>query len=557
MIFDRNLLQNGPWQELERNVARFLMHGGWTDVKVVGRSGDGGADVIALDKGNRRWVFQCKHTTRAAIGTEAITEVRKAGRLYEADALCVVTSRPPTKTFDNELKRLQAGGLEIYHLGPARLLEQVEEIDDYILGRPLPRPYQEQAVEAVRNALIDSGKAQLVLATGLGKTVVMAEVVDDLLNDGLLGEGRVLVIAHTIPLINQLLLSFWRQIPKSISTHRLGANERPTSYDGLTFAMIQTLSNIEDLPSFDLVIVDEAHHIGAPDYSKTIERLAPKKILGVTATPWRADGYNIDYWLGPPVFSMGIKEGLEQGYLSNVDYRIMVDDLDWDMVRETSEYGYTIQQLNKRLLIPTRDQKAIDIIKEVFLSEGRRRGIIFSPSQVHAQSFASDLRRNGFRAAAVVSETPPIERFKLIGQFAAGHLDFLCVVDIFNEGIDVPDVDLLVFLRVTHSRRIFVQQLGRGLRLGEDKDKVIVLDFAADVRRVHAAMDITHVDLDEVERVPIPHAMIHFNNHSMERFFYEWISDLGNIQDKNEDDLVTLPILDPTKINFPPEVDKP
>jgi len=555
MIFNSHLLKFGPWQEFERNFARLLLYGGWKDVKVVGRSGDGGADVLALDPYNRRWVFQCKFTSRNGVGPEAIQEVRRAGRLYEADALSVVTSQIPNRTFFNELKRLHDLDLDIYHIGPEKLYEQVEKLPDYIPGRPTLRGYQDDAADAVRNAILETGQAQLVLATGLGKTVIMAEVVNDLLNDELLGDGRVLVIAHTVPLVNQLLTSFWKQLPKSVSTHRLAGGEKPGNFEGITFATIQTLTNLAELPAFDLVIVDEAHHLGASEYAKTVERLGSPRILGVTATPWRADGYSIDYWLGPPVFSMGIKEGLEQGYLSDVDYRIMVDDLDWEMVRQASAYGYTIQQLNKRLLIPTRDQKAIDIIRDTFVNEDRGRCIVFSPSQVHAVSFASDLRKNGFRAAAVVTDTPPIERFKLISQFAAGQLDFLCVVDIFNEGIDVPDVDLLVFLRVTHSRRIFVQQLGRGLRLGEGKDKVIVLDFAADVRRVHAAMDIASIDPDEVERLSMSHALIQFANKSMGRFFYEWIMDLGNIQDLEDDDLVTLPILDPDHFDFPAEVD--
>lgn len=555
MIFNHHLLKFGPWQEFERNFARLLLYGGWKDVKVVGRSGDGGADVLALDPYNRRWVFQCKFTSRNGVGAEAIHEVRRAGKLYEADALSVVTSQVPTRAFFNELKRLHELDLDIYHIGPEKLYEQVEKLPDYIPNRPTLRGYQENAVDAVRNALLDTGQAQLILATGLGKTVVMAEVVNDLLADELLGDGRVLVIAHTVPLVNQLLTSFWKQLPKTVSTHRLAGGEKPGNYEGITFATIQTLANMTELPIFDLVIVDEAHHLGAPEYAKTVERLEAPRILGVTATPWRADGYSIDHWLGPPVFSMGIKDGLEQGYLSDIDYRIMVDDLDWEMVRQASAFGYTIQQLNKRLLIPHRDQKAINIIRETFQQEDRKRGLVFSPSQVHAISFASDLRKNGYRAAAVVTDTPPIDRFKLISQFAAGHLDFLCVVDIFNEGIDVPDVDLLVFMRVTHSRRIFVQQLGRGLRLGDDKDKVVVLDFAADVRRVHAAMDIAAVNPDEVERLPMHHALIQFANRSMGKFFYEWIMDLGNIQDYEENDLVTLPILDPDQFDFPPEVD--
>lgn len=554
-IFDEKNLKYGPWQEFERNTARLLLQIGWKDVRIVGRSGDGGADVLAVHPSGKIWIFQCKFTTRQSTGKEAIEEVRNAGKLYGADVLCVVTSQSPTRKFFIELKRLQALGLPIHHIGPESLKSTSQKAPLFPPGRFELREYQIDALESLRHALLETGRGQLVLATGLGKTVIVAELVADLLTDSLLGEGRILILAHTVPLVTQLLLNFWRHLPKTIPTHRLAAGEKPHSFEGITFATVQSFSNLERFPYFDLVIIDEAHHLGAPEYRKTIERLDAPKLLGVTATPWRADGVSIDYWLGPPVFRMGIKEGLAQGFLSDVDYKIFVDSIDWRFVAESSRYGYTISQLNKKLLIPTRDEEAIKEIRRIFDIEDRQRGLVFSPSQIHARSFASDLRRSGFRAAALTSDDSQIERYKLIGEFASGKLEFLCVVDIFNEGIDVPDVDLLVFLRVTHSRRIFVQQLGRGLRVTETKRNVIVLDFAADVRRIHAALDLASEDNEIIERLLLSHAHVGFTDKSLGSFFYEWIADIGNIQDYEEDDVVNLPIVDANQINFPEPLD--
>ncbi|AXH00606.1 DEAD/DEAH box helicase family protein [Deinococcus wulumuqiensis] len=554
-IHDTSTFRHWTWQEFERNVARLLMLAGWKDVRVVGRSGDGGADVLAVDGHSQRWIFQCKHT-RSGVGREAIEEVRAAGQLYGAHQLCVVTSEVPTRGFTSEIERLKRSGLSIHHMGPGDLVAAYKRAPDYMPSRPQLRPYQQQAVENARNALLELGHALVVLATGLGKTVVMSEVVADLLRDGLLGEGRILVLAHTVPLVNQLLTSFWRVLPKDIPTHRLGDSERPLDFSGITFATVQTLQklNIERLPTFDLVIVDEAHRVGAPGYAEVIERLGAPRLMGVTATPWRPDGGSIEQWFGPPVFQMGIKEGLAQGYLSEVDYRILLDGIDWNMVQEESVLGYSVQQLNKRLLIPTRDQHAIDIIRQTWEQTGRRRGIVFSPSQTHARHFAADLRANAFKADALVSDNTPVERFITLSRFAAGELDFLCVVDVFNEGIDVPDVDLLVFLRVTHSRRIFIQQLGRGLRLGAGKDKVVVLDFAADVRRIHAAIELDNsAERGEVETLSLSRAAVNFSDRSLDSFFTEWIADLGNIQNYEPEDMVHLPILDPTRFNFPEE----
>lgn len=551
-IFNEFILKYGPWQEFERNTARLLMHKGWRDVRIVGRKGDGGADVLATNSYGKVWIFQCKFSTKTAVKKEVIDEIRNAGKLYNADVLCIVTSQKPTQKFIAELKRLTGLGLQIHHIGPDQLLTYSNNASLYTKDRLKLREYQEEALGLLREALLETGKAQLILATGLGKTVIIAQLVDDLLKDGLLGENRILVLAHTVPLVNQLLQNFWRHLPKTIPTHRWSGGEKPSFFDGITFATVQSLYNTSELPYFDLVIIDEAHHLGAPDYSAVVERLDASKVVGVTATPWRSDGVSIDHWLGPPVYQMGIKEGLANGFLSEVDYRIFVDNIDWNLVSEVSQFGYTIRQLNKKLLIPTRDEEAIRQIRNVCERENRKRGLIFSPSKVHAKTFASDLRSAGFTAASLTSDDDQIQRFKLISEFAAGRLEFLCVVDIFNEGIDVPDVDILVFLRVTHSRRIFIQQLGRGLRINPDKTNLIVLDFAADVRRIHAALDLTSVPDDElIERLLLSHAQVTFRDKSMGNFFYEWIADLGNIQDYDDEDLVQLPILDVEQMNFP------
>ena len=255
---------------------------------------------------------------------------------------------------------------------------------------------------------------------------------------------------------------------------------------------------------------------------------------------------------------MGIKEGLEGGWLSDVKYRIMVDNLNWEAIKDQSVYGYSVTELNKRLFIPLRDEEVAKRIVDAFTSESRRKGLVFCPSKIHARQFASILRRFGVKAKSLTSEDDRITKFKRMSMFAAGQLQFLCVVDIFNEGIDVPDVDFMAFMRVTHSRRIFVQQLGRGLRVSSTKHDVTVLDFAADVRRIHAALDLSsgpvEADDSDIENLNPTHSLVSFSDRSLGRFFYEWIADVGNLQDLDDDDMVTLPfITDEMQINFPRE----
>jgi superfamily II DNA or RNA helicase len=282
-------------------------------------------------------------------------------------------------------------------------------------------------------------------------------------------------------------------------------------------------------------------------FRKTIHELNPPMLGGVTATPWRGDGYDIDEILGPALVKIGIAEGLQQGFLSNVDYRLLADNLDWEAVQEMSQHKYSLSQLNKRLIIPTRDEEAARVAKRVFDEERRRAGIVFSPTIIHARSFAAMLRRYGFRAEALSSETDSRERDMLMSRFRAGQLDFVTTVDLFNEGVDVPDVDMLIFLRATHSRRIFVQQLGRGLRVSPGKSKVVVLDFVTDLRRIAEVVDLDRaVGGSDIEHLGVGSRIIQFHDASAGSFLREWMLDQASLFLRDGDPELELP-----EINYP------
>src|SRR5579871_1107743 len=193
-IFNEDLLQFGPWQEFERNTARLLLHAGWKNPQIVGRTGDGGADVLAIDNQGRLWLFQCKFSRRSAPTEEAIEEIKRAGKIYSADHLCVVTARKPTKGFLAEMSRLKRMKFPIAHYGPEDLLRAAESVSQNPPTKIDLRDYQILSVEKLREAVLETGRGMLVLATGLGKSVVMAELVTDLLADDLLEEGRILVL---------------------------------------------------------------------------------------------------------------------------------------------------------------------------------------------------------------------------------------------------------------------------------------------------------------------------------------------------------------------------
>ena len=541
---ERRLLQ-GPWQAFERDIARLLVHSGFDDVRLVGGSGDQGADVLGVRRGEL-WVWQCKFTTSSAPPRGAIQEVINAGRFYLADRLAVATSRAPGEGFNLEKARHTQTGLKLQVADPAKLLSLAQSAPEYAPTRKELRPYQIEAVESITDALLSVGRAQMVMATGLGKTVVMAELVASLFTGGHLPNGRVLVLAHTRELIAQLNRNFWFQLPKWVRTHQLCDGEVPPYWDGVTFATVQSASSLLDtLPTFDLVIVDEAHHIGAQTFRRVIDEIRPTYLAGATATPWRGDGYDIDEMLGRAVVRLGIAEGLSRGFLSEVDYRLLADNLDWDVVQEISRHGYSLHQLNRSLIIPTRDEHAATIVKETFDSQKRRGAIVYSPTISHAKFFAGALRQFGLRAESISSEMTFRERDALLSRFRAGQLDAIVTVDLFNEGVDVPDVDLVVFMRVTHNRRIFVQQLGRGLRISPEKDRVIVLDFVTDLRRVAAVVDLdSAVRGGEIESIGLGGRLFQFRDASAGGFLREWILDQASLIERETDASLELPQFD-------------
>jgi superfamily II DNA or RNA helicase len=546
-FLSENRLMFGPWQAFERDIARLMMAHNFNDVRLIGGSGDHGGDILAIKEGEV-WVVQCKHTTTSAPTRQAISEVVSAAQHYNADRMLIAVSRPLNDPFLAELDRYERLGLKVDVLEPTNLKNFMESALEYSPTKKTLREYQSSVASKFRDALIDTGRAQVIMATGLGKTIVMADVVDSLYQDNRLKNGRVLLLAHTNPIVKQLHYNFWHQLPKWIHTHQLCDGEQPSDWEGITFATVQSaIARQASLPIFDLVLVDEAHHVGAATFRETIDFLKPPMLGGMTATPWRGDGFDIDEILGPPIARLGIAEGLRQGFLSEVDYRLLADNIDWQMVRDISKHQYSLNQLNRRLILPTRDEKAVAYIKKIFREEDRQSAIVFSPSIDHAEHFAKMLRRFNFRAQALNSHQPPRDQGRILLDFQSGNIQVVTTVDMFNEGVDVPDVDLLIFMRATHSRRIFVQQLGRGLRLSPGKDRVVVLDFVSDLRRLQEVLHLDRLTRENrIEHLGLGKRLIEFEDKSAGKFLYEWVLDQASLESNLGESR-----LDSPKFDFP------
>lgn len=546
VFLDSRRLLNGSWRAFERDVGRLLLQNAFVDVRIVGGSGDRGADVLGVKDG-KLWVVQCKFTSDSYPDAHAADEVVEAARYYEADRLAIATSRPFGPALKSAIERWSKLGIRIESLPPAALVEMTRRSPEYPRTRRDLRDYQDDCVRDLAAALRETGRGQLVLATGLGKTVVMAETTAQLLRDGVIDSRQVLVLADKRELVEQLQREFWQQLPKDVPTHLLVGGEDPTFWDGITFATVQSvLPRLDSLPRFGLIWVDEAHHIGSESFRRVIDRLGAPMVGGATATPWRGDRFDIDTVLGHPVAQIGIDVGLRRGFLCEADYRLLADNIDWDFVRRQSRNEYSIKELNTKLLIPMRDDEAARVIADTFKRESRRSVIVFCASVEHAGVFAAMLRLYGFRCAAITGEMDARERDKTMAAFRKGSLDAVTTVDIFNEGVDVPDVDMLAFMRVTHSRRIFVQQLGRGLRIAPNKSKVIVLDFVSDLRRISEVVELQRSIAGDVESLEMIERVVQFSDRGAGHFMLEWMLDQADLFDREGDAKLELP-----QFNFP------
>ena len=233
------------------------------------------------------------------------------------------------------------------------------------------------------------------------------------------------------------------------------------------------------------------------------------------------------------------------GYLAKVDYHMMCDNIDWDEVPKLAKKAVSIRDLNKRLFVPQRDEAVVDHIMIAIKDFERPRIAIFSPSVAHAEEFAKKLTSRGIPSANA-STDDRIKRRKILMDFASGRLTAITSVDVLNEGIDVPDVNILVFLRATHSRRIFVQQLGRGLRLAPGKKKVVVLDFVTDIRRMAAVATLDRevreeTSSSEVETVYLRDGIVSFSDARAEAFVEAWLEDVTNLEETEDAEKLTFP----------------
>ncbi len=262
------------------------------------------------------------------------------------------------------------------------------------------------------------------------------------------------------------------------------------------------------------MIVDEFHHAAAPSYDRLLQRLAPTELLGLTATPERADGMPILHWFGDRIAAeLRLWDAIDQQRLAPFHYYGLHDGLDLRDVGWRRGRGYDIAELSN---LVTGDavlaRRVIGQVADHVPDTGSMRALGFCVSVDHARFMAQQFRNAGIAAAAVTGQTPDQERRDALRQLADGDLQAVFSVDLFNEGVDVPDVDTVIMLRPTDSATVFVQQLGRGLRKAPGKSVCTVLDFVGHHRaefrydtRFAALLGGTRKELEQKVREDFPY----------------------------------------------------
>lgn len=344
-----------------------------------------------------------------------------------------------------------------------------------------PYPYQRAMLEqlAAERALHHRFANLVVAATGTGKTVLAAFDYLAIARQHA-APPRLLFVAHRKEILQQALATF-RQIMRDGTFGELAvANHKPVRWQHV-FASIQSLRAQTALPAdhFDVVIIDEFHHAAAASYTRLLDHIEPQILLGLTATPERADGLDILRWFGgKPAVELRIWDALDQQLLCPFHYFGVNDetDLRGDDLWRNGRYDlaalegvYTADHGRVALILRALRTQILDL--------GAMRAIGFCVTRKHATFMAEAFTRAGIPSLAVLGTTDHDSRDAALRKLRKGEVNVLFAVDIYNEGVDVPEVDTLLMLRPTHSATLFLQQLGRGLRLSDDKPCCTVLDF--------------------------------------------------------------------------------
>ncbi len=349
-----------------------------------------------------------------------------------------------------------------------------------------PYPYQQRMLDAIEAERIvhDRHRNLVVAATGTGKTV-LAALDYRRLNIG--GEQpSLLFVAHRREILEQALRTYREVLMDADFGELYVAGLRPERWRHV-FASVQSLAGtVQDIPAdaFSIVVIDEFHHAQAPTYRRLLDHLEPRELLGLTATPERADGLDVrDFFDGRTATELRLWDALGAELLCPFHYFALADGTDLRQIEWTRgryddaqlDNVYTGNRARAGIVLRELADKVLDLRS--------MRGLGFCVSVAHAEFMAQVFTEAGIPSRAVSGATSADLRAQSLTDLREKRLNMLFAADLFNEGLDLPDVDTVLFLRPTESATIFLQQLGRGLRRTRDKAVLTVLDFVGHQRK--------------------------------------------------------------------------
>jgi superfamily II DNA or RNA helicase len=366
--------------------------------------------------------------------------------------------------------------------------EQVAETSEQYFLDIRPYHYQQEILDEleVERTVHGHTKNLVVAATGVGKTVISAFDFKRFLQQK--PNAKLLFIAHREEILKQSMYTF-RAILKDVNFGEMFVGRfEPTSFDQL-FMSIQSWNSrkmIEKTTAdfYDFIIVDEFHHATAPSYRALLEHYEPTILLGLTATPERMDNQNVlSYFDDRIATEMRLTEAIDRKLLSPFHYFCVTDNVDHSAIK-WSRRGYDTDELTN--VYTSNDRRSDLIIRNVnkyVTSLDQVKALGFCVSVEHAKYMAAYFNTKQISSIALHGDSSDDDRNTAKRKLINGEIKFVFVVDLYNEGIDIPEVNTVLFLRPTESLTVFLQQLGRGLRLADDKECLTVLDF---VGQAHA-----------------------------------------------------------------------
>ena len=396
-------------------------------------------------------------------------------------------------TFDiywnsHNFEDFREGGIEKLYKELQKVREPKLATD--VLAKYTILPHQKQILDKL--AVIREGGVRrnlIVAATGTGKTVISAFDYK-VFTEQTEGTHRLLFVAHREEILKQSRRTYRSVLLDANFGDIWVGDSRPQNGIDHLFISVQTFNSkyeriFSGLPAdyYDYIVIDEAHHLVADSYRKIISKFTPKLLVGLTATPERMDGVSLlpdfDNQISAEI---RLPKALDEGLLTPFQYLCISDETDLTDEELMQGDRYVATKLTEKLCNSQRVGLIVNRLQYYLADERKCRALGFCATKKHAQFMAEEFRRVGLKAAYLTSDNDA-ERLSLNKQLAKGEINYLFVVDIFNEGVDIPAVDTVLFLRPTESLTIFLQQLGRGLRLYPGKQQLTVFDFVAQLNQ--------------------------------------------------------------------------